>query len=240
MNSRGSFLCVLNLEKHFSRIGRHLSERVSDMDDNDDAELCEKVEEKVAYRQHVECGIVRKHKVVLDGNIVRDAHDDQSDEDQCKRPLCAEQNREEDQYVGKAHIDRGHRNRIQCPKDRKLAVGKLRHHDEAQGENDHARPEDRGRCYESEERMIREKIRVSEHQIDQHPQEGRIALIREKHHQGSECREDRVDDQYFRNGNTLRAVLYRSDRMPDIVHDRPQELRQRREAGTDLIDESGK
>ena len=105
MNSRGSFLCVLNLEKHSSRIGRRLSERVGDMDDNDDAELCDKIEEKVAYCQHVEGGIVRKHKVVLDGNIVRDAHDDQCDEDQCKRALCAEQDGEEDQYVGKAHIN---------------------------------------------------------------------------------------------------------------------------------------
>lgn len=100
-----------------------MSEQGNETDNDADAELGKSIEKKITDSQHIEGGIVGQCQVMFKRNKVRDAHDDQRDEDQREGTLRAKQDREEDQDICEAKIDRRHRDRIQSPEERELAVG---------------------------------------------------------------------------------------------------------------------
>ena len=217
-----------------------MSEGVGDADDDADAELGEQIEEKIAYRQHVKGSIIGEHQVLFERDEVGDAHDDQCNEYQCKSTLRTEQYGEEDQDVSEAHIDGRHRDGVKGTQIGKLSVSESRCYAETHRQKKNAEPENHGDRSESDERMRGEKIRLTEQQRDQHPKKRRVCPVCKEYHQRSKCCEDTVDDEDLRDRYFLRTVLDRAYRMPDIVHDRAQHLRDRWEFRTHLIDESGK
>lgn len=85
--------------------------------------------------------------------------------------------------------------------------------------------------------MVGEKIGLTEDQGDQHAEERRIRKGRKDDHQGSQRRKKAVDKKDFRDGNDPGSVLDRCDRMPDVSHDRTHQFGDRREVGSDLVDE---
>ena len=85
-------------------------------------ELSEKIEFEITYCQHIECGVVRQCQILFERNEMGDSHDYKSDEDQGKCAAGAEEHGNEDHYVGKAKIDRGHGYRVQCSEKRQFPV----------------------------------------------------------------------------------------------------------------------
>lgn len=168
-----------------------------------------------------------------------DAHDDDRDEKKRDRSVCAEKDRQEDQNVSDTHVDGRDRYGIKRPQESQLAVHQTGSPGEAQRKDQNEDAEKKTHQKEGFHGVIGEKIRLSEDKGDQHPQERRIRRGREDDHQGGERGKEGIDDEDFRNRNDLGTVLNRGDRMPDILHDRMEELRNRRENGADFRDKSG-
>ena len=200
------------------------SEEYEDTDENVYSELSQEVEQKIADDQHVESGIVTKCQIMSHGNIVADAHDDHGYEDQGKRAARSEEYGQKDQDVREAHVDRGDGDSVQSPKERQFPVYKTRGPGEAQSQYQDADPEDGAHDEEGHDRMVGEKIGLSEDKRDQHAEERRIRKGCKDDHQRSQRREKAVDKKHFRDGYDLGSVLDRRDRMPDIGHDRTHQF----------------